>query len=132
MLSFSNEKLMEMVDNAKTRKVDYYGASLIVDLASQFLAERRERENNPGVWDGAPEWATVARPFWICTTTGKNDGKIEYGPRVFRTLPKTKAREIAERSGREFPTNDGFVTMDRETLTRLIEAAIIEAQGGEK
>ena len=124
MLSFSNEKLMEMVDNAKTRKVDYYGASLIGDLASQFLSERKERENNPGVWDGAPGWAITAGVQW---GDGKGHGKWREES-YRRTLPKTKAREIAERFAAGVMDGDRCVTLDMEGLPNLIESAIIEAQ----
>lgn len=51
----------------------------------------KERENNPGVWN------------------------------YRRTLPKTKAREIAEKWGNDFS--------NKEYITRIIESAILESQG---
>lgn len=98
------------------------------DMAKTILAERAEREKNPGVWDGAPEWADRVRVEYS-SSSGKSypySGAKTYT----RTLPKTKAREIAEKAGREFPSNDGFITMDRKTLAEVVLNAINEALAG--
>jgi len=81
-----------------------------------ILAERAEREKNPGVWDGAPEDATLVE-LWYgdeCLVGVKPD--MVYT----RELPKTRAREIAERWAPTIEDSD------------IIEAAILEYAEGLK
>ena len=88
-------------------------------IARILLAERAEREKNPGVWDGAPESATQVK----CNYS--NSEKLFHDPfnLVYtRELPKTKAREIAEKwAGVPTPTPT------RPYLADVIESAILEA-----
>ena len=89
-------------------------------IARILLAERAEREKNPGVWDDAPEWATEA---WVQWRDGlpNEHGKWREKPYT-RTLPKTKTREIAEKwAGVPTPTPT------RPYLADVIESAILEA-----
>lgn len=103
-------------------------ADAIHKLAGKLLEYMDDRAKNPGVWDGAPERATSARVrYTVGSLTGHND---MYSQRYDRELPKTKAREIAERKAREW--QDGF-PIGSDPLADLIEAAILEAQkDGEK
>lgn len=90
-------------------------------IARVLLTERAEREKNPGVWDGAPEWADVLmceRNFMHSQGCGTASRVIT--SRYTRTLPKTKAREIAERH---------LVAFEN---ILACEAAINEAMEGEK
>ena len=124
MVKFSNEKLMEMAENADIHRVDSYGASLVGDLAARFLAERAEREKNPGVWDGAPDDADTA---YVAFGNSERGSPLFVDKRHTRILPKTKAREIAEKwAGVPTPTPT------RPYLADIIESAILEAQNAAK
>ena len=92
-------------------------------IARILLAERAEREKNPGVWDGAPEWATEA---WVQWRDGlpNEHGKWREKPYT-RTLPKTKAREIAERYSCDTETCHPMIEGNR--AVDVIESAILEA-----
>lgn len=119
---FTRDDLERMIENGGYGENYSYG--YVKAMAQQLLDEMK----NPGVWDGAPEWATSARVRYTDgPLTGHND---MYSQRYDREVPKTKAREIAERKSREW--QDGF-SIDSDPLADLIEAAIIEAQkDGEK
>ena len=57
-------------------------------LATALLEERA----TPKVWDGAPDWAKIGRVYW---TSGYD--KEAYSKLYHRELPKTRARQIAEK-----------------------------------
>ena len=122
MLKFSNEKLMEMAENADIHRVDSYGASLVGDLAARFLAERAEREKNPGVWDGAPDDADTA---YVAFGNSERGSPLFVDKRHTRILPKTKAREIAERYSCDTETCHPMIEGKR--AVDVIESAILEA-----
>ena len=94
-------------------------------FARALKSERAERAKNPGVWGVAPEWATDASIVW--------SAKKHY-PGVYKTytreLPKTKAREIAEKAWGKLHTNikDDLKESDIQT----IESAILEALADKK
>lgn len=89
----------------------------ITRLAREYKAVLAEREKNPGVWDGAPENAASAT---IIYRTEKSI-PCSYGKEFYRDLPKTRAREIAERISSE--TRIGYAM----NLADIIESAINEA-----
>jgi len=99
-------------------------------MAETILAERAEREKNPGVWDGAPGKSTRA----IINFYSVNEfckpflGQKEHT----RELPKTRAREIAEKeaevAGQCFELGESEI----KKLANGIEAAILEYAEREK
>jgi hypothetical protein len=104
-------------------------ADVIHKLSGKLLEYMDDRAKNPGVWDGAPNNAIIAKVhFYKADKVYALPNGI---PNVYtRKPPKTKAREIAERKAREW--QDGF-PIDSDPLADLIEAAILEAQkDGEK
>ena len=83
-------------------------------LARNIIKERKDREVNPGVWDSAPEWATNAVIGWSAKTHYSGVYKT-----YTRELPKTKAREVAERMAIAYGC-------DQVNIQNLIEKAILE------
>lgn len=98
---------------------------LVNALTDQVNKLRKERENNPGVWDGAPNNARYVAIGWF-EHSGRT-APLLGDTHHTRTLPKTKAREIAEKWA-DTPTP----TPTRQYLANLLEAAINEAMEGEK
>ena len=98
------------------------GAYPCANICREILAERAEREKNPGVWDGAPEWADRVRLEW-----NASGGRFATTFQTYtRALPKTKAREIAERIADESKQKHFCGLAD------IIESAINEAMEGEQ
>ena len=91
-------------------------------LARQFLAERAEREKNPGVWDGAPDDADTA---YVAFGNSERGSPLFVDKRHTRILPKTKAREIAERYSCDTATCHPMIDGNR--AVDVIESAILEA-----
>ena len=85
-------------------------------LARIIINERKAREANPGAWDSAPEWATNAVIGWSAKTHYSGVYKT-----YTRELPKTKAREVAEKFA-----NTPTETPTRKYLADTIEQAILE------
>ena len=63
-----------------------------VRLATDLL---ETRETNPGVWDDAPENAILCRVLY--SSEYGNGWNLDAGKTYPRELPKTRAREIAEK-----------------------------------
>lgn len=103
------------------------GAYPCANICREILAERAEREKNPGVWDGAPDNAEqVQLVFWphdLHLPFAYLPGNVGL-KRYTRTLPKTKAREIAEKWAKKWELLDGKSNID------AIESAINEALAG--
>jgi len=91
-------------------------------LLEELDTLRAEREKNPGVWDGAPDDADTA---YVAFGNSERGSPLFVDKRHTRTLPKTKAREIAERYSCDtaicHPMIDGNRAVD------VIESAILEA-----
>lgn len=118
---FSDRKLEAILEDAYKDRL--FGAEEVRLLAQALKNERADRAKNPGVWDGAPERATSARVrYTVGSLTGHND---MYSQRYDRELPKTKAREIAERTWEKISHYQGDTSAIDD-----IEAAILEAQKG--
>lgn len=107
-----------VISKEKTNKL------CMVNMSAEIVRLRSEREKNPGVWDGAPEWADRCVLRW----EGSENFEWKQYKEHTRTLPKTKAREIAERCYQDI-LNNRQTTEDR---VCAIESAINEALGGEK
>lgn len=97
-------------------------------LAAEVQRLRTEREKNPGIWDGAPEWSIHARTtYWRDFNHPMTRGVSTFEGKTYtRELPKTKAREIAEK----------FANVGNWQLSRIradiIESAINEALENKK
>ena len=100
-----------------------YHPDFVEKMINQLLSERKERENNPGVWDGVPDNISHIRVTHAFERTIDGERGTALSSREYtRTLPKTKAREIAERFAKKRWSDVGM------TLEDAIESAIIEAQ----
>lgn len=104
-----------------------FGPHIVNSLCVALRRERKQRADNPGVWDGAPEWATEAWIQWR-DKTGKTFEDISHAMWSLnpyrRTLPKTKAREIAENAVKD---GTGFHAMiNGVRAVDVIEQAILE------
>ena len=115
----TDEKLKAYSESGKT----YCDTYILKKVALAFLAERAERAKNPGVWDGAPDNATMCSvKTWANGIMGCVSEK-EYK----RELPKTRVREFAEaRAKTEISIPDTDVQLDVNELADVIESAIIK------
>ena len=102
-----------------------YTGEYIREMLGPILYERAEREKNPGVWDGAPEWATEASVTYRAITESGARRERRMDPPHLRILPKTKAREIAERYSCDTATCHPMIDGNR--AVDVIESAILEA-----
>ena len=84
-------------------------------LATALLEERAK----PKVWDGAPEAATIADIYW-----SNNWGHDLTSKRYTRELPKTRARQIAEKEGHRLAEIHGWNAAGKELVTNAMESAI--------
>ena len=91
-------------------------------LARMLVDERAEREKNPGVWDGAPDDADTA---YVAFGNSERGSPLFVDKRYTRILPKTKAREIAERYSCDTATCHPMIDGNR--AVDVIESAILEA-----
>jgi len=75
-----------------------------------------ERTKNPGVWDGAPEWARV------CKIEYRNDidPRFIFYTTYTRELSKTRAREIADETAKN------CICRSLDHIAQEIESAILE------
>ena len=119
--NYTDEEFLDEVEQATKKPMDQYYGWFVKELAKRYLSERKQRADNPGVWDSAPKDAILAEVKYY----GYSKYLQTSNPYI-RTLPKTKAREIAEENASKYPTMDGFTTMSKETLTNAIERAILE------
>jgi len=111
---FTDGQLKDIMENPAW---DY---TLTRDIVEALLAERAERAKNPGVWDGAPEDTNQAQVVWY------KNGLILGSKRYTRELPKTRAREIAEKWEKR------WYKADVKSYADNIEAAILEYAEGLK
>lgn len=96
-----------------------------IDILRELITlERDEREKNPGVWDFVPETVPFVRVSFMYDIPNCVPGTMVATKEFTRTLPKTKAREIAEKWADKF-SNIG-------KAAEIIESAINEAMEGEK
>ena len=77
---------------------------MIESLAAALLEERAK----PKVWDGAPEWAKSARVMWSDTCKNEPTNRGDYSPLYTRELPKTRARQIAEKISAALSSQDRY------------------------
>ena len=94
----------------------------ILEELDNLLAERAEREKNPGVWDGVPDDADTA---YVAFGNSERGSPLFVDKRHTRILPKTKAREIAERYSCDTATCHPMIDGNR--AVDVIESAILEA-----
>jgi hypothetical protein len=87
-------------------------------LATALLEERAKTKYN--VWKNAPEWATSAGVFW----ENQAQFKRGIGPVFTRELPKTRARQIAEKEGHGLAEKYGWNTAAKELVTNVMESAL--------
>lgn len=95
-----------------------FGPHIVSALCKALKSERAERAKNPGVWNEAPENATVCAVQYALREWVGYD--LKPSTRYIRVPPKTKAREIAEKWAEKFANTGKAV--------EIIEAAILEAQ----
>ena len=84
------------------------------ELATALLEERAK----PKVWDGAPEDAVSAVVTWC--RSGEIVGSVSYN----RELPKSRARQIAEKEGHGLAEKYGWHSAAEELVTNRIEGAL--------
>lgn len=96
----------------------FFAPHIVSALCKALKSERAERAKNPGVWDGAIPISRTARVFYDRT---EGHAIPSCSKEYTRELPKTKAREIAERKALIF-------TAGQKEMADIIEAAILEAQ----
>lgn len=99
-----------------------YTGEYIREMLGPILYERAEREKNPGVWDGAPDDADTA---YVAFGNSERGSPLFVDKRHTRILPKTKAREIAERYSCDTETCHPMIDGNR--AVDVIESAILEA-----
>ena len=88
-------------------------------LAATALLEERAK---PNVWDGAPDNATVAEVTFQ-RDCGELLENLSYATYT-RELPKTRARQIAEKEGRGLAEKYGWNASAKELVTNVMEAAL--------
>ena len=96
-------------------------------LATALLAAL----DSPKVWEGAPEWATVAHIGWY--KTNEQESTL-YCKRYTRTLQKTRIDEIAEEAAFSMSIDPDYVHIEKHKLAREIKSAILKdrEERGEK
>ena len=95
---------------------DKYGLREIMQALAAALLEERAK---PNVWDGAPDWAKIGRVYW---TSGYDEEA--YSKLYHRELPKTRARQIAEKEGRGLAEKYSWNASAKELVTNVMEAAL--------
>ena len=85
------------------------------ELATALLAEM----DKPKVWDGAPDGSAIADVYW----SEKTGIALGY-KRFTRGLPKTRARQIAEKEGHRLAEIHGWNAAGKELVTNAMESAI--------
>jgi hypothetical protein len=96
-------------------------SSRLREIIDQLIAEIEK----PKVWDGAPDWATFAIKGF-----GNDNGQLSCLGRINRTLPKTRAREIAEEEAEEVRAilGLGLSAPEKKELIDLFESAILRRE----
>ena len=106
------------------RKCDRCAASSICDVGV-FLAISKpatallEERAKPKVWDGAPDNAYRSIVNWYDKSRGFIKSKV-----LTRELPKTRARQIAEKEGHRLAEIHGWNAAGKELVTNAMESAI--------
>ena len=95
--NYTDEEFLEEVEQATKIPMDQYYGWFVKELARRYLEERKQRADNPGVFDKAPEWAIGSCVRFISDIDSFGNKKTCDDVYYRRTLPKTKAREIAEK-----------------------------------
>jgi hypothetical protein len=122
-----NQARLVLRDSGKLHSHEF-----VENVLTPLVAKLDEQEKNPGVWDGAPDNADrVELSFWSSSIRAGLLGKV--GEKQYtRTLPKTKAREIAERTGHDLATAFNTAILTEAQFSNIIESAINEALGDKK
>ena len=94
-----------------------------INLAKALKSERAERAKND-VWKSADKCVNRAIVHYV-SADGRDYGQIDF----HRELPKTKAREIAEKYSRD--TESCRHMIEGKYAVDVIESAILEAQGNQ-
>lgn len=90
-------------------------------LARMYFEERAK----PKVWDGAPETAIKAEVFW------SDEDNFTIGHKCFtRELPKTRARQIAEKISAALSSQDRYKP-DVKIIEAVLEKYAEESEGKE-
>ena len=118
-----NEELTnEVLEAMKQCRLDCPSCSVrevcsknLQSLATALLEERAK----PKVWDGAPEWADRADVSY----NGNVKGNINISTYT-RELPKSRARQIAEKEGHRLAEIHGWNAAGKELVTNAMESAI--------
>lgn len=109
----TKEELLEVYNGPFRRNY------VICEIIDQLLVEMEK----PRVWSDAPSWATAAKIEWTDSAYYEDATKQEYSDMYHRTLPKTRAREIAEETKEAYHKADGS-----EMLADMIESAILRRE----
>ena len=102
--------------------IEYYknndcSRRVAIELATALLEEM----DKPKVWDGAPDWAKVALVGWY----ENNEQKQTLCCKCYtRELPKTRARQIAEKEGHGLAEKYGWNAAAKELVTNVMESAL--------
>lgn len=78
-----------------------------------------EEMDKPKVWYGAPENAHTAMVVWY-----GEDGSTTHSQDFTREIPKTRARQIAEKEGRGLAEKYGWNAAAKELVTNVMESAL--------
>ena len=89
--------------------------AFMADIARALQAERAK----PKVWDGAPGETTIAKVYYYAD----ENALAHTTKRYTRTLPKTRAREIAEETTAHYLDCNNQVRLEEE-----IESAILKRE----
>lgn len=115
------ELIREEIENYAGATDGVFAYYIVRYLARALLAEMDKPKDD--VWKDAPEHTTHANiTFLNCNVAGSVCGVVGHKT-VTRTLPKTRARVIAEEA---VSTYNGFVFVP-EKMTETIESAILKA-----
>ena len=112
-----------LVDNGKLHSHGFV-CDMLAPIMERVDALMKERENNPGVWDDSPEWATSADVSWaIKMPVTHYDEMKTASMRYARELPKSRTRAIAEEAWADCHSD---IRTKEDDILR-IESAILKA-----
>jgi len=116
----TNEVLEAIVDCDCSACIECPAQSVCAAGTRQVLAAALlEEKAKPKVWDGAPERANIVDVYWS-DKMGAELGNNRYT----RELPKTRARQIAEKEGHRLAEIHGWNAAGKELVTNAMESAI--------
>jgi len=90
-------------------------------LATALLEERARTKDD--VWKNAPYWAKGACVIWD-DGEGQKFTRLYNSERYTRELPKSRARQIAEKEGRGLAEKYGWNASAKEIVTNVMESAL--------